>query len=112
MASTKITLSVLERLQITTLLPQNGGLIEMGLVKEIRDKVKFSAEEIEEYQLRDIENGSVVWNPAKAKLREYTFADSEIQVLKKGVDEADKRGAITLHNLDLAQMISKMKAKK
>jgi len=102
---TKLILSVKERLQFPGMLPHQGGLIEMELVKSLINKVKFTASEIEEYSMRDLVNGSVQWDSKTAKDREFKFEDSEIRVIKKGVEMLDQRKEITIDNLDLVKRL-------
>lgn len=108
---TKLNLSVMDRLQFKTLLPKEGRLIEMELVTSLKEKVRFSPAEIEEFELRDLPNGSVIWNGAKAKEREYRFEDSEITVLQRGSSLADQEAKITNDNLPLAKRILAIKLK-
>jgi hypothetical protein len=108
----KIVLSVADRFNLQSLLPKNGRMVEMEIVKNITDRVRFSPSEIEEYEIRDLDNGSVIWNSKTAKETEYRFEDSEITVLQKGVNTCDKNSEITQSNLDLAKRILALKKSK
>lgn len=107
----KIVLSVADRLQLQTLLLRNGRMIEMEIANSIREKVRFTPQEIEEYELRDLANGSVTWSSSRAKDKEYGFEDSEILNLQKGIKAADNNEHITVHNLNLAKRIQAIKIK-
>jgi hypothetical protein len=105
----KVILSISERLVFGSLLPQNGKMIEMEIVKNLTRKVSFAPEEIEEFQLKDMPNGSVMWNKTTAKEREFSFEESEIKVIQKGIAMADEKEAITSFNLDLAKKFQNIK---
>jgi hypothetical protein len=107
----KLTLSVPERLQLNTLLLTKGMMIEMKISIGIRDKVHFTPAEIEEYGLRDLPGGRVGWNLLKAKDREFSFEDSEILNIQKGIKEKDLQAQITQENFDLAKRINDIKIK-
>lgn len=101
----KISLSVPDRIQLPLIYPQSGGLIEMEVVKSLQEKIRFTPAEIDEYELKDLPGGKIVWNTSKEKDREYVLEDSEIKVLQKGIDQLDKEGKITLTMVDLARRI-------
>ena len=100
-----ISLSILDRLQLPMIYPQSGGLIEMDIVKSLQEKIRFKPAEIDEYELKDLSEGRVSWNKAKAKDKTFALEDSEIRVLQKGVDLLDKEQRITLDLVDLAKPI-------
>lgn len=106
---TKLILSVKERLQFPGMLPHQGGLIEMELVKSIITKVNFTAEEIDEFSMRDLTNGSVQWDRKSAKDREFKFENSEIRIIKKGVELLDQCKEITIDNLDTVKRLLTLK---
>jgi hypothetical protein len=102
---TAVKLSIVDRLQFTALLPKNGKMIEMEIAKSLSEKVRLTAREIELFELKDLENGSISWNPKTAKDITINFEDSEIKVLQKGVDTLDAAEQITLQIFDLAKKI-------
>jgi len=108
----KITLSILERLQLPTLLLRSGRMIEMEIVQQVREHIRFTPQEIEQYELRDLASGGVAWNNLKAKEREFLFEDSVIRVIQKGIELADQNEQITQHNLALAKRIQEIKVAK
>lgn len=77
----------------------------MDIVKSLQEKIRFKPGEIDEYELKDLSDGRVSWNKAKAKDKEFILEDSEIRVLQKGVDILDKEKRITLDLVDLAKRI-------
>ena len=101
----KITLTVMDRLQINSVLPKTGGFIDMELAGGIKTKVQFSSKEIGEYELKDSNEGSITWNMQKAVPRAFSFEDVEIALLKKGADLLDKSQMITEGNLPLVKTL-------
>jgi hypothetical protein len=102
---TTITLSVLERLQVSDLLPKSGKLIEMEVARGILEKVRLATDEIEAYEIHDTPDGKIVWNKEKAQEIQFYFADMEIQLLKKGIDDLDRKGEVSMDIAPLARRI-------
>lgn len=92
-------LTIKDRIVLLTLLPRQGGLIELQTIKGLIQVLEFTSQEIEEYQLRDTDNG-VLWNKDKEKEKEITFTDAQINLIKKSINEADKNKTLTLEMLE------------
>lgn len=104
----KIKLSLKERLVISELLPQQGSITEQITARAIIKKVEITSDEVDKWEIRDIERG-VVWNAAKAEDLEYELNKTELQLLKSGVEKLDKEKKITQGNLDLCQKVKGIK---
>ena len=102
-----LNLSIPDRILLPVIYPQSGGMIEMEFVKSLHDKIKFTPSEIEEYELQDRPNGTVVWNTSKAKdaKTEIELEEVEIQMLQRGIEKLDKEKKITLSMIDLVRRI-------
>jgi len=104
----KIKLKVPERIQLQTLLLKQGGMIDMELRSAIKDKIRFTPEEIQLFELSDLPDGRIIWNPQTAKEVEFTFTESEIKNIKSGINEKDQKKLITSNNYDLAKRLLKL----
>src|SRR5689334_15699486 len=96
-----MNLSVLDRVLLPSLLPKRGRRIEMIICQSVLQLIEFSAEEVAEFELKDAENGAVVWKPSMAKDKEVCFSAEQLEVIKKGINEADMNGEISLQMLPL-----------
>lgn len=111
----KMTLSISDRLNFPSLLPSQGKIVEMEIVRNLKERVKLTPAEIEEYEVRDISRGgfaSVIWDGKKAKDREFRFENSEIEIIQKGIKKLDQDGEIQESNLDLAKKFKAIKIEK
>jgi hypothetical protein len=106
---TTLSLSVLDRLQISIFVPKQGKIIEMEISKGITEKVRLTAKEITDWEIKEAANGSISWNPNKVKEVPFHFEQVELDQLKKGVELADAGDNITLQNLELAKKIRESK---
>jgi hypothetical protein len=103
----KINLAVVDRIYFPAILPQQGKTIEMMSVKLMAERVRFTPEEIEEYELKDNANGSVRWNQGKAREREFRFEDSEIEIIFKGAEILDVQERMTVPILKVLEKFPK-----
>lgn len=105
----KIKLSILDRLQINTVLPKTGQVIEMEIAKSILNAVKLTSKEIEDWKIKDHPDGSISWDAKKAKEVEFIFTPAELSIMKKGAVLLDSGGSVTFQNLDLVKKVTEAK---
>lgn len=86
------------------LFPERAGMLEMILVKSIADKVALTSKEITDFSIVQ-EGDSIKWNQSKDTGVEIEFEKSEIELLKKQVQEMDDNKNITMRTFDLCMKI-------
>lgn len=89
------------------LLPEQGGMIDMILVKSISDKVALTAKEITDFSVVQ-EGNSVKWDQSMDTGVEIGFEMSEIELLKRRVQELDASKSITMRTFDLCLKIKEL----
>lgn len=97
-------LTIKDRIVMPELFPERGGMLEMILVKSIADKVALTSKEITDYSIVQ-EGDSIKWNQSKDTGIEIEFEKSEIEFLKKQVQEMDDNKNITMRTFDLCMKI-------
>jgi hypothetical protein len=107
-----IELSVKERLELPLILPDRGGFIQHEIAEMVKTKVRFTGEEIMEFELKDISGGQVIWTAAKAKVKPFDFTEAEINLLKKGVDQMDQNENIPAAFFSLCKRIRELSIQK
>ena len=105
----KIALTVKDRLVLPNLLPKQGSMIDLEIANNIRDNIKFTPKEIEKLQFKDRPDGGVVWLHTTEKPFEAFFENSEIKIIKQGIDQLDKAKQITSNQYDLCKRIKEVK---
>ena len=98
-----LNLSVLDRLMLQGLFPQQGGKIEILLSNSIMSKIEFSANEISEFGLKDNEGAGVSWTNTRDT--EFEFTAEQVEILKSSSKRADEEKKITRQNLALIEKI-------
>ena len=97
-------LTIKDRIVMPELFPERGGMLEMILVKSIADKVALTSKEITDFSIVQ-EGDSIKWNQSKDTGVEIEFEKSEIELLKKQVQEMDDNKNITMRTFDLCMKI-------
>lgn len=99
----KFSVNVATRLMLLMNLPEQGSVTEMISKRNIRKKIDFSSQEVDDYGIKS-EEGRIKWSPDAPSI-EVEFTDSEIEFLKSLIDKLDKSGLITDNILDFVETI-------
>jgi hypothetical protein len=100
-------LTIKERIALQSILPQNGGMSKMVLVRELIAKTAITSEDIQKTGMLDTPEGNTIWDASKDPNKEFDFNLSELALLKSSADEADKAEKITMDNLSLIEKLIK-----
>lgn len=76
-------LTVLERLMIPAILPQQGGIVELRAAQEVAEAVQLTPAEIAEWEVRDEDGGVVKWNTKKAAEVAIELSPAAATLLRK-----------------------------
>jgi hypothetical protein len=116
----ELSLSIMDRLQINSFLPEKGN-IDVSIHREsIKKKVEISSDEADKIKLEQI-GSSIKWDTSIAKDKKILFNDSEAKLLKKQVlILSDKEEipefldslAIKIHNLKIEVKLPKPETEK
>lgn len=102
--STTLHLDIPDRISIPGMLPQQGGLAEQIIAKDIRKKVEFSQEDLKKFEIQDIVHPEgrtgIRWNPLKDKPVAITFTDDEVRLMARSIDRLDKEKKINPENIE------------
>lgn len=95
-------LTVKDRLVLPSLYPEKGDIKTQVLVRDIKQKVEFTQDEVVSMNLRQ-EGQAYLWdgNPEM----EVDFTEAEIELLKAQAERLSDQGDITQDNLDLVLKI-------
>lgn len=100
----KKQLSVKERLIVLSLLPKEGSLQNMRLLRECKEELSFSKEEHEKLQFKQLPDGSVQWNEAGEVSKEVEFCTPIEDIMVDVVTKLDEAGKITEELLPICEL--------
>lgn len=87
-----VKLNVLERIKLLTILPIEGNLLEMRVLRDLKAKLFFSEEEIREFGLRT-QGERYTWK--KNESVEFEFTLGEMDIIKKALRGLNERKKVT-----------------
>ena len=79
-----------ERMIILSILPKEGSIITIRLIRELISKLATSAKEIEEFGIQKKEEGVVFNEKARVPI-EFEFNEVEIELVRGSLKELDNK---------------------
>lgn len=108
-AAVEFSFVIRDRFVVPSLLPMQGVIKDMKIVKSIRDKVAFSKEEREEFEITEVTDpqGQVAlhWNDQKDRPVSVTLSLDEAIFLKVRAMEVNAAKRVTLDTLDAIEKV-------
>jgi len=89
-------LTIKERIILKGILPENGGMAKMTLVRELLKKTAITSDDVQKTGMTDT---------SEDPNTEFGFNDSELALLIEAAEMADKSEKITMDNLSLIEKI-------
>ncbi len=101
-----VRLTIAERMSLLDLLPLQGNIVTLRLLTELRLKVALTAEEIEEYGVKQNRGGDgrvwVEWNPDFDKSRvDISLNDHEKGIVTREIMRLEQQSQLTMNTLPL-----------
>ena len=96
-----IKLTLKDRFEISTILPEKGDLLTLGIVKDISKRVSITQEEIEKFEVKSVDKG-FLWNEDGATAEfEIDFSNSELEIIRKEIKSLDDKREVPIGLYDL-----------
>lgn len=109
-----VNLTNLERIRLLEILPQKGSLVTMGIVTEMQKALSFTAEELEQWQIREIHPNDidpVIGDKNETQFmqirwgqdpgREFEIGETQRKIAQAAFAELDKKEGFTPELLNL-----------
>ena len=94
-------LNVLERLLLGGVIPAEGNLVTLKLIRQLREDLSFTAEEHKHFGFVE-EGEKIKWNPEYAsEEKEIEINDVMLGVIKNQLKQMDKAEKLTENHLSL-----------
>lgn len=98
-------LTLLDRLTLLGMLPPEGDLRTMKVVHELRQDLAPTADEIEQWEVKDVEvaegKHSVAWNDEKAEAIDIDVAGVKTQIIVEALRKLDAEKKVGPQHLPL-----------
>ena len=91
------SLNVLERLKLCSILPPEGSLVTLRMIRTLIGKLGLSAEEITRYEVVTLDpaTGQVRWNEAGMEPVSIELEDAEVEMIRKQLKDLDAKNKLT-----------------
>ncbi len=98
-------LTLLEKVLLPQILPQEGNIKSLIILKDLRKKIELTQDDIKDYSIEVLDNGSVKWNEAGVNAEfEIEFTELEKEEVKRIISKLDKEEKLPSSLLNLAQL--------
>ena len=94
-------LQIHERLLILNILPKEGSIVTVRLLKELIGSVGLSGEEIKKWKVQTKENNQVVWDNTQATEKDVDLGETAIKLISERLELLSKESKLTLEQLSL-----------
>ena len=100
MKTQKTKLGIFDRFLVEQSYPPRAGSVGIVVTEAIRNKIKWTPEEIEKFKIEDISIGQfqkgLKWDIEKAKGYEveFEFNDQELKLIKDGITKLDEQESL------------------
>lgn len=102
----KTKLTVKQRIDLQSILPQQGDFTTTKMVRLLREELSFSQEEHDVLKFKHRPDGSVEWNAPAAEnyLKEVEIPETIVIVIKEILEKANAAKQITEAHLDFYEL--------
>lgn len=102
----KAKLTVKQRIDLQSILPQQGDFTTIKMVRMLREELSFSQKEHESMKFKSHPNGSVEWNVKAAEMciKEVEIPGTIVSIIKETLEKMNTSKQITEAHLDFYEM--------
>lgn len=102
----KVSLNVPDRIALLNVLPAQGSVTTLRIIRELQGKLGFSESELKGYQIKNNQNpdGSayITWDQKKgAEAKEIEMGEAAMGIIRDQLKRLDSQGALHISMLPL-----------
>ena len=108
----RVKLSVMNRLSLLGLLPGQGDLTTIKIIRELREELSFTSDEHAALGFKPMPDGKIVWNEEALSDREFEFEGIReviIEGVKTQLRTMEEKKTLKLDHLSLYEVLIKKK---
>lgn len=88
-------LTILERLMLASVLPEEGNILTVKIVRNLKSEIAFSEEELEEHKMTKREGG-VAWSPDSMDyVKEIPIGPQAMKVVVESLEKLNSEEKLT-----------------
>ena len=89
----KVELNIGERMIVLSILPKEGSIVTVRLIRELISKLGASAQDFTEYGMEQ-KDGAITFNEKGTHPVPFELADSEMEIIRKSLKELDSNNKL------------------
>jgi len=97
----KLTIS--DKILLGTIFPTEAKYESLICIRDIKEKIKITQEDIKKFNIQTLENGSVSWK-MNEKTFDYNFTDMEKNTILSALKKLDEQEKLTEQLLSLCKL--------
>jgi len=94
-----VKLNVKDRLRLLAILPEQGDLLTLKIVRELREDLSFTEKEHKDWKIK-VKGDMITWDDGGDE-REYEFGEQANELIKKQLRELDLTKTLKILDLEL-----------
>ena len=108
----KVKLTIKQRIDLQSVLPQQGDFLTVKMIRVLREDLSFSQKEHKLLGFVNHPNGSVEWNAKAASkcIKEVEIPETIVSVIKETLEKLNAQKQITEVHLDFYEMFMDLSA--
>ena len=96
-------LNVLERLMCLDCLPDTGSYVALRQLQEARVKLSFTAGEFKEFEIKELGDGKIQWNPNGNIPKKVHLSELVVGIIRRELEQLNSGEKLTKNHLSLYQ---------
>lgn len=96
-------LNVGQRIRLLNILPEQGNLLTIKIVRQLREELSFTEEEHKKFAVR-VEGNRLMWDAENLETKEVEFGPKATELVEKRLRELNEKDELTVGDLELWEM--------
>ena len=100
-------LSVLNRILLLNILPPEGDITTIKLIRRLREDLSFSEAEHIQFDIKKSDDGMIRWNPEAEVVKDVEFGPKALAVVEATLKKLSAEKKLTAQHIDLYEQFIK-----
>jgi hypothetical protein len=92
--------TIADRINLLTILPSEGNIVTLKIIRELQTELGFSEEEIKTYEIIGTD-GRVTWKDSNGYKKDIVIGEKANDTIKGAFTNLEKQNKLQLSHLDL-----------
>lgn len=93
-------LSVFERFALLNILPMQGNVATLKIVRQLREDLSFGEDEHKLLEIESIDGGTK-WNRTKEENKEVEIGPKALEIIRESYKKLDEKEEVSIEQLDV-----------